>query len=228
MDYYVIQPNSELRAYARQQLKGVWGQMALAYFIMFLISFPYNLATTINSLNSLFPLSFPETNGIDLVFLICLLIISGPFQLGFAGYFLKRIRGEEITINNIFDGFKRFLHSFLLLLIMGLFVSLWTFLLIVPGIVKGFGYSMAFFIMYDDPRIKPAEALKKSQIMMKGNKMKLFTLYLSFIGWFLLGALTFGIAYFWINPYCELSVANFYENLKKMSKNTIVEEAQVL
>ena len=228
MDYYVIQPNSVLRSYARQQLNGVWGQMALAYFIMFLISLPYNIATTISSLNSLYPLEFPETNGIDFVFLICFLIVSGPFQLGFAGYFLKRIRGEEITVNNIFDGFNCFLNSFLLLLVMNLFIILWSFLLFIPGIVKSYGYSMAFFIMYDDPQIKPLDALKKSEIMMKGYKMKLFTLHLSFIGWFLLGALTLGIASFWISPYFELSVANFYENLKKMSERTITEETQLI
>jgi len=66
------------------------------------------------------------------------------------------------------------------------------------------------------------------QLMMKGYKGKLFTLYLSFIGWFILGSLTLGIAYFWIYPYFELSVANFYENLKKMSEKTIVEETQGL
>ena len=228
MDYYVIQPNSELRSYARQQLKGVWMQMALAYFIMFLFVLPYSITSTLSSLHDLFPLLFPDVNSLDTVFFIYYMIISGPFQLGFAGYFLKRIRGEEITIKNIFDGFKSFLNSFLLLLIMLLFVFLWALLLIVPGIVKSFGYSMAFFIMYDDPQIKPLEALKKSQIMMKGNKMNLFTLCLSFIGWFLLGALTFGIAYFWINPYCELSIANFYENLKKMSEKSTVEEVQIL
>jgi uncharacterized membrane protein len=164
----------------------------------------------------------PSFPFITLVLSIGILITNGAFTLGFAGYFLKRIRGEEIATKNIFDGFNRFLPSFLLTLLTGLFTCLWALLLIIPGIIKSLGYSMAFYIMYDNPEIKPLEALKKSQIMMKGYKGKLFLLQLSFIGWALLCVLTFGVGYFWLYPYINLSMANFYENLKKnQEKNTV-------
>ncbi|MDR0494058.1 MAG: DUF975 family protein [Treponema sp.] len=215
MNYNVLQPNFELRAVSREQLKGVWGKMALAILVYYLIT--------------ILPQFIFWEYGLNIPFLntlvsIAIVIISGPITLGLAGYFLRRIRGEEIFIENIFDGFKRFLPSFLLTLLMGLFVFLWALLLIIPGIIKGYGYSMAFYIMYDNPGIKPLDALKKSQNMMKGYKGKYFLLGLSFLGWSLLGILTLGIGYLWLTPYVSLAYGNFYENLKKHQEEAVTED----
>jgi len=216
MNYDEIQPNSELRSYARQQLKGVWGKMVFAYFIYFLIYLPSNILSVLDSIDKQFPdlmvPTFPLLSGI---LSIVILIVTGPFSLGFSGFLLKRVRGEEIAVRNIFDGFKRILPGFLVMFFIALITALWSLLLIIPGIVKMYGYSMAFNILYDNPEIKPLEALKQSQIMMKGYKGKLFLLQLSFTGWAFLCILTLGAGYFWLYPYVSLSIANFYENLKR-------------
>jgi len=238
MNYEEIQPNGELRAYARQQLNGVWKAMAFTFFILFLIYLPYYFISTISSIIDSID-EYPSLQVYYYLFLysidgffpdiiiqlfpfinfnvsIAAAIVTGPFALGFAGYFLKRIRGEEIATKNIFDGFNRFPRSFLVQLLTRIFTFLWSLLLIIPGIIKALGYSMAFYIMYDNPEIKPLEAIKRSQIMMKGYKGKLFLLELSFIGWILLCSFfTLGIGFFWLNPYMYLSMANFYENLKR-------------
>jgi len=240
MNYEKIQPNNELRAYARAQLNGVWGAMALTFFIYSLFYLPYYffsiLDSIMDSIDKYSFLSIPfymlldsidmDIQDIELlvtilnfVFAIALGITMGPFTLGFAGYFLKRVRGEEIAIKNIFDGFKRFANGFWLQFFTNFFTSLWCMLFIIPGIVKALSYSMAFYIMYDNPGVGSLEAIKKSQIMMKGYKFKLFLLYLSFIGWGFLCLLTFGIGLFWLNPYIYLSMANFYENLKRHQEN---------
>jgi len=234
MNYSVIQPNSELRAYARWQLKGVWNGMAFTYFIYFLIYLPQYIFSILNSIMDSDEYYFiyiqnlvyeytPDMAqfipGITNVLTIIMLLMTGPFALGFAGFFLKRIRGEQIAVENIFEGFKRFFPGFLLWFFTALFTALWCLLLIIPGIVKAFGYSMAFYIMYDNPEIKPLEALKKSQIMMKGYKLKLFWLELSFVGWLILAYLTMGVGLLWLNPYMYLSIANFYENLKRNQEN---------
>jgi uncharacterized membrane protein len=226
MEFTVIQPNKELRAYARQQLKGAWGKMAFTFFVYCLILFPFQVFSILNSLSQYIPW-LPSFSVINTVLTIALYIIIGPFCLGFVGYFLKRVRGEEIATKNIFDGFSRFFPSFLTMLLLFLFTFLWCLLLIIPGIIKGLGYSMAFNIMYDDPTIKPLAALKKSQIMMKGYKWKLFTLQLSFIGWAFLAFLTLGIGLFWLNPYIYLSTANFYENLKKNQEKALMENIKM-
>jgi uncharacterized membrane protein len=74
---------------------------------------------------------------------------------------------------------------------------------------------MAFFILCDNPDIGAVEAITRSRKMMVGYKGKLFGLYLSFIGWALLCCLSFGIGFLWLGPYINLSVTNFYENLKQ-------------
>jgi uncharacterized membrane protein len=263
MNYHEIQPNRELRAYARQQLKGVWGNMAFTFFILFLIFLPYYIFSYLNSglnaeennlffnpmdiylldlLDKYMPDIVPIVPPIANLLTIAVLLAVGPFALGFVGFFLKRIRGETIAVENIFDGFKRFFPAFLTMFFTVLFTFLWSLLLIIPGIIKAFGYSMAFYIMYDNPEIKPLEALKKSQILMKGYKMKLFLLELSFIGWTFLAILPFMLAVRWLNnsfaalpfilgilwlyPYIYLSIANFYENLKRnQEKDQAVNQA---
>jgi uncharacterized membrane protein len=235
MDYTIIQQNYELRACSRRQLEGVWGQMALAYFIYILIyTVPYFLSSLYDLWGAIEGLidgsdwyydDYDDRQTSSLVtYILCfaMLIIGGAFVLGFAGYFLKRVRGEEIALSNIFDGFKRFWSAFALSFFTTLFVILWSLLLLIPGIIKSFAYSMAYYILYDNPGMSVFEALKKSQAMMHGYKGKLFLLYLSFIGWYFLGSLTLGIAYFWIYPYIGLSIANFYENLKRTQERALL------
>jgi uncharacterized membrane protein len=224
MDYAMIQPNAELRACARDQLNGVWKKMAFAFFVYGLIFLPYYIISFIDSFNTFSQNDDAFVSGLSTLLSIAVIVASGPFQLGFDGYFLKRIRGQEIELKNIFDGFKRFLPSFLLMLLMTIFTFLWSLLLVIPGIIKGLGYSMAFYIMYDNPEMKPLEALKKSQIMMKGYKGKLFLLWLSFVGWAILGLFTVCIGYLWLYPY--ISVANFYENLKQNQRASLGNAAE--
>jgi uncharacterized membrane protein len=51
---------------------------------------------------------------------------------------------------------------------------------------------------------------------MKGYKWKLFLLDLSFIGWILLGFITFSIGLLWVRPYMETAHAEFYERRKAL------------
>jgi uncharacterized membrane protein len=216
MDYTVIQPNRTLRAYARGQLRGVWGQTALAYFVVSLVYLPSNIFSALNALNR-FDVEVPIPSLTAHGFTILALVIAGPLYLGITGYFLKRMRSEPAGIQNMFEGLNRFGQGFALSFLTGLFTFLWLLLLIIPGVIKAFSYSMAFFIMNDNPGISPLEAIKQSRLMMKGYKWKLFTLYVSFTGWCLLGIASLFIGFFWITPYMYLSVANFYENLKKQA-----------
>jgi uncharacterized membrane protein len=188
----MMKENSMLREAARSQLKGSWLPAVGVTFI-------YCVFSSVSS--ALF--------GIGLV------IIGGPLLLGYYGYFIRKIRGESVTINNLFDGFSLFGQSFLLFLLQNIFIFLWTILFIIPGIVKGLSYSMAFFILRDNPSISALDAINASKKMMHGHKARLFGLCLSFIGWALLSILTLGIGYLWLLPYMTLSFANFYEDLKQ-------------
>jgi len=186
-----MKENRELKAIARTQLQGSWLPAVLVFLL-------YTVITSAVSMTVVGPL-----------------IIGGPLTLGLTGYFLRKARGESVEIEDMFDGFKSFFPSFVLYLLLMLFIGLWTLLLIVPGIIKSFSYSMAYFILRDNPGIGALEAITQSRKMMVGYKWKLFLLCLSFLGWGLLCCLTFGIGFLWLCPYIYLSVANFYEDIKK-------------
>jgi uncharacterized membrane protein len=219
MNYDVIQPNNVLRASTREQLHGVWKNMAFTFFVLLLIHIPFYTSMVLNQL-------YTEVAVFSIMYAtltIIYAVVGGPFYLGLVGYFLKRIRGENIYMKNIFDGFKHFSRGFVLMLLTYIFTFLWTLILIIPGIIKSLSYSMAFFILYDNPEMKPHQALKESCRMMKGYRGKLFCLYFSFIGWVLLSILTLGIGLLWLYPYMYMSIAHFYENLKIGQKNKLIE-----
>ena len=64
--------------------------------------------------------------------------------------------------------------------------------------------------------------------MMDGNKMKLFMLDLSFIGWAILCLFTFGIGFFFLQPYMQaISHAAFYEDLKAQQGGNVEVNVEV-
>jgi uncharacterized membrane protein len=192
-----MKDNAELRAMARAQLKGSW----LAAVGMLLV---YSIILGLSSCVVVGPI-----------------VLGGPLFLGYTGYFLKKARSETVKLENLFDGFKQFGSSFLLYLLQSIFIILWSCLLVIPGIVKYFSYSMAFYIMKDNPAIGASEAITQSRKMMVGYKGKLFGLYLSFIGWGLLCCLSLGIGFLWLVPYISASKTNFYEELKSQTSAAV-------
>lgn len=101
---------------------------------------------------------------------------------------------------------------------MCIFVSLWTIVFIIPGIIAALSYSQTFYLMIDDPSLSGMDALRKSKELMKGHKCEYFLLCLSFIGWAFLAAMTFGIGFIFLLPYMALSQAVYYNNLVGNSK----------
>lgn len=141
------------------------------------------------------------------------LLIAGPFAAGLAFLSLNVIREQPIKVEMLFEGFERFLKTFLLGLINGVLILLWSLLLIVPGIVKSLSYGMSYYILLDNGELSANDARKRSMALMQGNKWRLFCLELSFIGWYLLGILTLGILFLWVAPYRRTAVAEFYRSL---------------
>jgi uncharacterized membrane protein len=143
------------------------------------------------------------------------LIIGGPLYIGLIIFFTKLRQQERPEITTIFQGFKEhFTSSLVGYLLSTIFVMLWSLLLIIPGIIKSLSYAMTLYIIRDNPTMKGNDAITQSRKMMDGHKMRLFSLYLSYIGWFLLGIITFGIAMIYIAPFIQAAVLEFYEDLK--------------
>ena len=97
---------------------------------------------------------------------------------------------------------------------------LWLFSLLmiaawVPAIIKGISYSMTVFILEHFPDVPATDALKISMRITQGYKFDIFVFCLSFIGWFILSALTLGILYIvYVGPYFYASFAGLYQELR--------------
>ena len=189
----------DFRALARDALRGRWKYAVLASLIVSL----FGASTTNGSVNINFKEEYRESavwffhSGVWRSFLAILiaaaliggvyaivrLIVCGPVTLGYARYNLKLVDHEEAEIGDLFSQFHRIKDSICLILLRAIKIFLWTLLLVIPGIIASYRYSMAFYIMAENPDITAGEALKASGEMMKGNKLRLFCLEFSFIGW---------------------------------------------
>lgn len=142
-------------------------------------------------------------------------ILGGPIHFGLASFFVKLARGQECAFSELFSGFNYFLKNFLLNFFISIFTILWFLLFIIPGFIAILRYSMAYYIINDNPDLKPLAAIELSKRMMQGQKMRLFKLWLSFIGWFLIGIVTLGIGFLFVMPYYNATLANFYEDIRQ-------------
>ncbi len=133
---------------------------------------------------------------------------------GWMLYTLRVSRGEDPgKADTLFSCFKQFGRFVIAQLLMELFVMLWSFLFIIPGIIAVFAYSQTFYLMLDDPDLRPREALRRSRALMRGHKMEYFILSLSFVGWTLLSLFTVGLLDIWLRPYMDVTVASYYNGL---------------
>jgi uncharacterized membrane protein len=220
---------TQMRERARERLKGFWGlALGVALVAALLggasnsgVSPVVNLITKLTSRDSNTGAFYQQYSPFLLASLpvfgtvgLAQFVLGGPVMLGLKTFFLKLDRRQPAKFDDLFSQFDNFGNGFLLALLTGIFVFLWTLLLIVPGIIAAYSYAMAPYLMADDPKLGAMDAIRASKQMMKGHKSRLFWLNLSFIGWALLSALTLGIGYLWLTPYIEATTACFYNELK--------------
>lgn len=185
---------SALKSQAKLQIKGKIG-------ILFLITL---IIGAISTLVSIIPVAGS----------IALIIVAPAFTLSVTRVYLLLIRGIDPEAKDAFSGLDDFWSAFKVSLLVGLYTYLWSLLFIIPGIIKGISYSMSMYILAEDKGKSARACIEESKAMTEGHKMELFTLSLSFIGWYLLGIVTFGTAYIWVIPYISATFANAYDSLK--------------
>ena len=146
---------------------------------------------------------------------LLLTVVNTVLQAGFIIFLLNSIRSTQPCYGNLLDGFGFFGKIILLNLLLSLFIILWSMLLIFPGIIAAYRYSQAMYILADDPSKSPMQCLRESKAMMRGHKMELFRLNLSFLGWYLLASMPtigYGVQA-WSLPYTATTYALYYEQL---------------
>ena len=142
---------------------------------------------------------------------ILMLVISGPIVVGLIIFFEKLINKQKVNLETIFEGLTTdFVPKMATFILQEIYILLWSLLFIIPGIIKSYSYAMSMYIMRKDGTKTSSEAITLSRQIMNGKKLKLFCLHLSFIGWFILSILTFGIGFIFLAPYIQASVTAFY------------------
>lgn len=196
-----------------------WWKMTLATIAIYLISGGFsiyvNIATVINR-------DDPSTTVGYSSSIITLLLI--PFTIAASGYYLNHIRGFNPEWKSLYkEGIDNYGSYLVTGVLVNAFTVLWSLLFVVPGIIKAIAYSQAKYVIHDNPRLKGKEAIEISKRITNGFKGDLFSMYLSFIGWYILVGLTGGILSIYVTPYVETTAAMYYENLKRYSiENGIV------
>ena len=148
---------------------------------------------------------------INLALELVMLIVG----VGFTIFILNTVRGTGPALGNLLDGFGFPFRILLLHLVMGVFVALWSLLLVIPGIIASYRYSMAVYVLIDHPDYGVMECIRESKRITDGHKKELFLLDVSFLGWLLLSGAPF-IGYLvsiLATPYMALTHALYYERL---------------
>lgn len=230
-----MKTTAELKAEAKNALRGKWGQAVILNLIPTLLTvavmffvvlfgviwfFIHGSGDGMISSVSEYQQNNASGGGTSLVSSI----ISALFMSGISWTYLDLLRGERTHIDPLKDAFRGFQGVFiggviLLALLTNIFTTLWTFLFIIPGIVKAYAYSQSYFIYYDQiqqtgEKPKVLDTITASRRLMDGHKGRLFWLDVTFLGWYIVTGLTFGIAYLWVAPYISATKAAFYEDLQ--------------
>jgi len=198
-----MRTSEELRAAGRADLTGRWNEAAMLTFV--------------------YSIFMGVTGALTSVISILLLPLDWSYDMTFV-YNKRRTDNDPFELSHLIEGFRDYVRIFFTLLLKAVYTFLWLLLLIVPGIVASLSYAMTPYILRDHPEMRGNAAIERSMAMMRGHKMELFKLYLSFIGWVLLSMFTCGIGFFWLMPYIKAATVCFYEDLKM----EYVEEATIL
>lgn len=116
-------------------------------------------------------------------------LLSVLLGAGFAMYCMAIRRGERAEYLTLFDGFSFVGKLIALTIVTYAFITLWSMLFVIPGIVAAYRYRFAPYNLYENPGIGVMEALEMSKRQTMGYKGQLLALDLSYIGWTLLASL---------------------------------------
>lgn len=138
------------------------------------------------------------------------MFLAHPLEVGGCRYFLESTQ-YRFNFYEILFGFKNnYWNVVKTQFFRILYTTLWSLLFVIPGIIKGYAYSMVPYILAENPSIPPKRAITLSRHMTRGFRMSIFVMELSFIGWYLLGLLCFGVGVLFVPPYEQATRAEAY------------------
>ena len=203
-----MKKNQDYKNAALASLSGIWAKAVVATLVLIAINSPA-FAPSISEKVS-------GDTSIGLSLFVYELLVIVPIGVGFMNTFrlLYEENDIDLTSNCISLALKHYVHIILGMLLVTVLVMIGFLLLIIPGIILGYAYSMVPYLLVERPDMSVTETLKASRTMMKGRKFDLFYLQLSFIGWILLSIISLGIGFIWLYPYMMTAQAAFYRDVK--------------
>jgi len=228
-------PRAELKQFAKQRLRFGWGTAVAVTLVASMLGAgisggSFNLNIDLNEETippsvqswleallspSVLPIVLGVLGSALLVALLFDIFVSNVVTVGLHGWFLRYQRGEEVAFGELFAGFRFYSTALSTRLLTDIYTFLWSLLFLIPGIVKAYAYSMADYLIYENPNLSASRALELSQRMTDGYKGDLFVLDLSWFGWNILNALTGGLlGILYLYPYIHTTEAAVYECLR--------------
>ncbi len=208
---------SQIKKKALASLKGKWGIAVLLTLTVFLVTtFVPMIADVIISGGFTPWMEQTEPTALGNLVSIFFSFLFIPLTAASYWFYLVIARWNDPKISKVFAVYKEWELSLKVVgtsILVGIFTILWSLLLIIPGIIKGIGYSQVFYLLRDNPEYSALEAITESKKRMKGYKWKFFLMNLSFIGWAFIAIITLGIGFLWLTPYILTANATFYNEL---------------
>ncbi|MCM1123868.1 MAG: DUF975 family protein [Eubacterium sp.] len=230
--------SAELKAAAKEHMFGRYGTAIGAYLLVtfgtgFLSLMVFSLTGDASTLVGTL---------ISIAASFALSLLTGLFTSGLSYFYLKIACGQYVTTGDVFYGFRFYPDKAVRI---QAWVSLLSYIGMIPqyvvlyrmpalpgiedmipyfltsalsGIVSfllNLFYAQAFFLLHDFPQYSAKELLAASRRLMRGHKLKLFYIYISFVPLMLLSVLSCGIAMLWITPYMNAALTEFYLDLIK-------------
>lgn len=205
----------DLKNFAKESMRRNFGACVLVAFVVSLI---VGLNVSTSSQLEEFNLYLPEGIRITVGWITLLITIfaGNVFAVGSCRFFVEN-REYTAPVSRILHGFQcgHYTNVVWIMFLRDVKIFLWTLLLFIPGVVKSYEYRMVPYILADQPDISARDAFAISREMMMGQKLEAWILDVSFIGWWLVGVFTCGLAgIFWTSPYVNATNAELYAFLR--------------
>lgn len=198
------------KEFALKNKGDIWKPLLCIYAVVLVVSFALG-----------FVLGFFNVDNENVMDLLTYIIDFAmlPVSIGYIYYLMNLVKGKKLDIKEaLLSKYSLWSLIIITMVMVSLFTTLWSLLLIVPGIIYSLKTAMVQYVLAEaDNTVNYQDVINRSKQMMEGHKWEYFVFNFKFIGWILLGIVTLGIAYVWVYPYITISNLMYYEELKKLT-----------
>lgn len=226
---------AELKGIAKEKSIGQYGTLIGANIILFLISITISIiSSSVVAGNSVVAIIFGQ------IVSLAVSIFTGILISGRAYLYMNLLYSQTVSVSDIFFGFKQhpekamYIRAFFTIIntLTGIPMIYFAYMFSISRSIEYYGYmliaisvqlviavyidltySQAFFLLHDFPDRSAKELLSTSRRLMRGNRLRLLYLHISFVPLYLLGCIAFFIPMLWVSVYQYATTCAFYQDL---------------